>query len=67
MATTINRAPICAIGQHPISDAEYYYVVNPEGGYGRLECLCCETCVKKPENSVVRRRLIDCGNKELAD
>lgn len=49
--------PICAYGEHSIGDDEYYYVVNPAGGYGLGEVLCCESCIKLPENSVAAERM----------
>ena len=55
--------PICTIGGHLI--VEDFYTINPIGGYGMDEVLCCETCIKKPENIVVRQRMIDLGAKEL--
>lgn len=57
---------LCAYGKHVIDAKDWYYVVNPEGGYGRREVLCCETCIHKVENSYVRQRMIDAGAKELA-
>lgn len=58
--------PICAFGEHIIADDEYYYTINPAFGYGfKVECLCCETCIRKPENAVARQRMIDAGAKEL--
>ena len=52
-------------GNHVITDDAYFYTVNPEGGYGRPEALCCEACIRKPENYLVRQRMIDAGAKEL--
>jgi hypothetical protein len=53
--------PYCDFGKHVIDDDQHYYVVNPEGGYGSSETLCCEDCVNLPENKTVRQRLIDTG------
>lgn len=53
--------PLCTFGAHRISDEEYFYTVNPDGGYGRDEALICETCLAKPEFSSVKERLIECG------
>jgi len=45
-----------------------FYTVNPDGGYDRNEVLCCETCIRKPENNEVRKRMIECaGCTELID
>lgn len=61
-------SPICTFGAHVIADEEYFYCVNPLGGYGRDEVLCCDTCIRKPENKEIRRRLIECaGVTELED
>jgi hypothetical protein len=61
------KAPICAYGNHEIADDEWFYTINPEGGYGRGEVLCCDACIRKPENSYVRQRMIDAGAKELEE
>lgn len=57
----------CGCGDHAIVDDEWFYVVNPLGGYGRSELLCCATCIMKPENNEIRKRMIDAGAKELED
>jgi hypothetical protein len=64
-ATTLKGSPICTWGEHVIADDEYYYTINPEGGYGSPEALCCEKCIRKPENEYIRQRMIDAGAKEL--
>jgi len=56
--------PLCAYGQHLIKSGTYY-VINPEGGYGRREILCCEECIKKPEYHDPRERMIEFGATEL--
>ena len=53
------------IGGHAIPPGEYYYTINPAGGYGRAEVLCCEVCIKKPEYEGLRQRMVDAGAKEL--
>lgn len=58
MRPPIDRA-YCAFGHHLIGDGDYFYTVNPEGGYGLREVLCCEACIRKPENAEVRRRMIE--------
>ena len=58
--------PICA-GEHFIKHDQYYYVINPEGGYGMPELLCCEDCIKKPEYKHLRKRMVDAGAKELEE
>ena len=56
----------CGYGNHAIADDEYFYTVNPLGGYGMSELLCCEKCIRKPENNNTRQRMIECaGAKEL--
>jgi hypothetical protein len=62
---TSDGKPICTFGAHVIADEDYYYTINPIGGYGRDEVLCCEACIKKPENSVARERMVNAGAKEL--
>lgn len=62
--TKADNWPMCTTG-HPIRSDERFYVINPEGGYGRPELLCCETCICKPEFSGLRQRMIDAGAKEL--
>ena len=58
----------CGYGYHPIADDEWFYTINPLGGYGRSELLCCETCIRKPENKGARDRMIECANAtELID
>ena len=56
----------CGYGDHVIPDEDYFYTINPLGGYGRSELLCCETCIRKPENNDARQRMMDAGAKELA-
>lgn len=53
------------VGGHEIKDDEYFYIINPEGGYGGPEVLCCEACIKKPEYAGMRQRMIDAGASEL--
>ena len=56
----------CGYGNHAIADDEYFYTLNPLGGYGKSELLCCETCIRKPENDDARQRMIECaGATEL--
>jgi len=57
--------PVCTVGGHPIGDDEYFYTLNSVGGYGRDEVLCCEACIKKPENSGARERMRELGAKGL--
>lgn len=57
--------PVCTVGGHIIADDDYAYTVNPRGGYGRDEVLCCESCIRKPENAEIRQRMVDAGAKEL--
>ena len=59
--------PICSAGAHIIADDEYFYTINPAGGYGRPEFLCCETCIKKQEFIDLKQRMIEAGAKELDD
>ena len=58
--------PIC-IFKHPIGDEDWFYTINPVGGYGLDEVLCCDTCIRKPENYVLRQRMIDAGATELEE
>jgi hypothetical protein len=53
--------PFCGAGEHVIADGDYYYEVNPEGGYGQSEFLCCVACLNKPENDGLKQRLISNG------
>lgn len=53
----------CSYGQHVIHG--YFYTINPQGGYGRDEVLCCEECICKSENKDARDRMIEVGAKEL--
>jgi hypothetical protein len=65
-ALVVAMSAYCAFGQHHIGDQDYFYTVNPEGGYGTREILCCEKCIKRPENAEVRRRMLSIsGCKEL--
>lgn len=64
---TDDGAPICTIGDHLIEDDVWFYTINPLGGYGRDEVLCCERCIRKPENIFARERMIEAGAKELLD
>ena len=59
--------PMCTYGEHVIDDADFFYTVNPFGGYGMSEVLCCEACIKRPENSEIRQRMIEAGATELLD
>jgi hypothetical protein len=56
----------CVGGGHVIADDQYFYTINPEGGYGQGEVLCCDVCIRKPENAELRRRMVDLGAAELA-
>ena len=58
--------PICTIGMHLIADDAWFYTINPLGGYDMDEILCCEACIRLPENAAARRRMIKAGAKELA-
>ena len=56
----------CGVGDHPIGDGAWVYTVNPDGGYGRSELLCCARCIRRAENMEIRLRMIECsGAKEL--
>ena len=57
--------PICTAGLHVIADEQEFYTINPIGGYGRDEFLCCTECIKKPEFAGLRERMIELGAKEL--
>src|SRR5258705_5073787 len=63
-ATPASVVKICITG-HVIAHGDYFYTINPEGGYGRSEVLCCEECIRKPENDVLRQRMIEAGATEL--
>lgn len=56
----------CDAGAHRISLEAWFYTINPEGGYGRSEFLCCAACIWKPENKALRERMLEAGAKELA-
>ena len=60
------KKPVC-VGKHVIPDDHWYYTINPEGGYGMGEALCCEACIRKPEFKNLRQRMIDAGAKELQE
>ena len=51
--------PKCSYCLNLIGDDDYFYRVNPEGGYGVREVLICEDCLEK--EPVVKQRLVDCG------
>lgn len=55
------KLPHCNPGNHEIGPDDYFYTINPEGGYGESEYLCCEKCIQKPENSHMKQRLVDNG------
>lgn len=55
----------CSYGMHFLDPCDGYYTINPEGGYGRHEVLCCEHCIKKPEHSAALERMIEAGATEL--
>ena len=55
---------ICVAG-HVMGDDDYFYTINPDGGYGCDEVLCCEKCIKQPKYADLRNRMIDAGAKEL--
>jgi len=38
------QRPFCVTCQTPIEKVEWYYTINPPGGYGREEVLACEPC-----------------------
>jgi len=57
--------PTCSYCKRAILNKDYFYVINPSGGYGLGEVLCCESCIRKPENNVIRQRMVDAGAKEL--
>lgn len=58
------KKPVC-VGGHYIKDLQLYYTINPEGGYGLSEVLCCEDCIRKKKFKWLRQRMIDAGAKEL--
>ena len=62
---SMKAQPFCSGGNHYIQDADHFYTINPEGGYGLGEVLCCETCIKKSENLWFRHRMIVAGAEEL--
>lgn len=59
--------PFCAYGRHVIADDDYFYTVNPQGGYDRDEVLCCEKCIRLPQFAGVRERMVDLGARWLAE
>jgi len=53
------RNPLCLGCEKFVweADGEYYYTVNPPGGYGRDELLICNSCIKKDEYKGIYERL----------
>ena len=64
-SATPDGRPICTFGAHVIGPEDYFYTVNPIGGYGRDEVLCCEACIWLAENDHIRQRMLDAGAVEL--
>ena len=55
---------ICVTG-HIVAPSVMVYTINPIGGYGMDEVLCCEDGIVKPENAGFRERMIEAGASEL--
>ena len=57
----INRCLVCKRHKR---EFEFYYSVGYHCGY---ESIICQDCVNKPEASVVKERLIECGVNVIED
>ena len=55
----------CAYGDHPIANDVHVYTTNPLDDYGRRELLCCEPCIRKPENAGAMQKMLECANVNL--
>ena len=60
--------PFCiGCGRH-VQEIEYYYNVNPPGGYGRGEVnLCVDRCLHNPQFRGMYERLLELGVLEERD
>lgn len=64
-ACTQNGDPVC-VGAHVIADDQEFYTINPVGGYGLDEVLCCTACITRPGFEGFRKRMVEAGAVELA-
>ena len=64
-SVTPSGRPVCTVGVHLVDSEQFFYTINPAGGYGRDEVLCCEACIQRPENEGIKRRMIEVGAVEL--